>query len=288
MSLATLARRLSKARLGAAFCCGGSGHRQISKRRLGVKAPQAASVSAKSDNFETWGCGKALKTSRLLRAMIVIAGLFILLPYALVPLYRFVNPVSTLMVWRWVTGEPMERTFVPLAQIAPSLPLAVIVAEDGRYCSHHGIDFQELRGIVEDAEDFDQLRGGSTITQQAVKNLFLWPGRSVVRKILELPLALWADLVLPKRRIMEIYLNIAEWGPNGQFGAEAGCPLCLRQVGAAARSGRSRSAGGDPAESEGPQRPPAAPRRAAPGRHLPGARCALGLGRGCCDPSAGD
>ncbi len=67
-----------------------------------------------------------------------------------------------------------------------------------------------------------QLRGGSTITQQAVKNLFLWQGRSVARKILEMPLAMWADLTLPKRRVMEIYLNIAEWGPDGQFGAEAG------------------------------------------------------------------
>lgn len=168
------------------------------------------------------GLGKSLRSSRLLRAAIVIAGIFILLPYALVPLYRFINPVSTLMVWRWVTGQRVERTFVPLAQIAPALPLTVILAEDGRYCSHHGVDFQELRGIVEDAEDFEQLRGGSTITQQAVKNLFLWQGRSVVRKILEMPLAMWADLMLPKRRIMEIYLNIAEWGPDGQFGAEAG------------------------------------------------------------------
>jgi monofunctional glycosyltransferase len=168
------------------------------------------------------GLRKALTTSRPLRAAIVIAGLFILLPYALVPLYRFVNPVSTPMVWRWVTGQPVQHMFLPLTQISPALPLAVIVAEDGRYCSHHGVDFQELRGIVEDAEDFDSLRGGSTVTQQTVKNLFLWQGRSVVRKVLELPLAMWADLVLPKRRIMEIYLNIAEWGPNGQFGAEAG------------------------------------------------------------------
>ena len=72
------------------------------------------------------------------------------------------------------------------------------------------------------ADDIDEVRGGSTITQQIAKNLFLWPGRSFVRKGLEFPLALWIDLVLPKRRIMEIYLNIAEWGPNGEFGVEAG------------------------------------------------------------------
>src|ERR1700754_2538985 len=121
------------------------------------------------------GLGKALKTSRALRTAFLVAGLFILLPYALVLLYSVLNPVSTLMVWRWVTVQPVERTFVPLGQIAPALPLAVIVAEDGRFCSHHGVDFQELRGILEDADDFDGLRGGSTITQQTVKNLFLWP-----------------------------------------------------------------------------------------------------------------
>jgi monofunctional biosynthetic peptidoglycan transglycosylase len=76
--------------------------------------------------------------------------------------------------------------------------------------------------VLEDADDVGDVRGVSTITQQVAKNLFLWPGRSVVRKALEFPLALWIDLVLPKRRIMEIYLNVAEWGPNGEFGIEAG------------------------------------------------------------------
>ena len=111
---------------------------------------------------------------------------------------------------------------MPLSRISPALPLAVIVAEDGRFCSHHGVDFTEIRDALADADDLDDLRGGSTITQQVAKNLFLWPGRSFVRKALEFPLALWIDLVLSKRRILEIYLNIAEWGPNGEFGAEAG------------------------------------------------------------------
>jgi monofunctional biosynthetic peptidoglycan transglycosylase len=84
------------------------------------------------------------------------------------------------------------------------------------------VDWQSLREIVTEAEDLEDLRGGSGITQQTVKNLFFWPGRSYVRKALEFPLALWTDLILPKRRIMEIYLNIAEWGPNGEFGIEAG------------------------------------------------------------------
>jgi len=161
------------------------------------------------------------RRSRVLRAGLFILLALLLLPYALVVLYRFVNPVSTLMVWRWLTLQRVERSYVPLAAISPFLPLTVIAAEDGRYCSHRGVDFQELRGIVEEAEDFEGLRGGSSITQQTVKNLFLWHGRSYVRKALELPLALWADLVLPKRRVLDIYLNIAEWGPSGQFGAEA-------------------------------------------------------------------
>ena len=96
----------------------------------------------------------------------------------------------------------------------------MVGSEDAKFCSHHGIDWDALREVIDDAEDGEAPRGGSTITQQVVKNLFLWPGRSVVRKALELPLALWIDFVLPKSRILEIYLNIAELGPGGQFGAQ--------------------------------------------------------------------
>jgi monofunctional biosynthetic peptidoglycan transglycosylase len=145
----------------------------------------------------------------------------LILPYVLVPLYRVINPVSTLMLWRWATGGRVERAFVPLQRMAPALPLTVIAAEDGRFCQHRGIDWEEIRDQIEDLEDIREARGVSTITQQTAKNLFLWPSRSLVRKALEFPLALWIDLVLPKWRILEIYLNIAEWGPRGQFGAEA-------------------------------------------------------------------
>ena len=146
----------------------------------------------------------------------------VLLPYLLVPLYRVVNPVSTLMLWRWAHGARVERSFVPIDRMAPALPVTVIASEDGRFCTHRGIDWQEIRDRIEDVDDISEARGVSTITQQTAKNLFLWPGRSFVRKALELPLALWIDMVLPKWRVLEIYLNIAEWGPNGQFGAEAG------------------------------------------------------------------
>jgi monofunctional biosynthetic peptidoglycan transglycosylase len=156
------------------------------------------------------------------RGLIVAAVALLLLPYLLVPLYRVVDPVSTLMLARWALGKRVVRIAVPLEKVAPVLPRTVIVSEDARFCSHFGVDLAELKEAIEEADDLPELRGGSTITQQTAKNLFLWPGRSFIRKGLELPLALWMELVLPKRRIMEIYLNIAEWGPNGEFGVEAG------------------------------------------------------------------
>lgn len=151
----------------------------------------------------------------------VLLGL-VLLPYLLTLLYSVVTPISTIMLWREVTGQRVEHRYVPIGKIAPALPLAVVIAEDGRFCSHYGVDFTEINNAIEDAEGLDDLRGGSTITQQLAKNLFLWPGRSFIRKAIEFPLALWIDLVLSKRRVLEIYLNIAEWGPDGEFGVEAG------------------------------------------------------------------
>jgi monofunctional biosynthetic peptidoglycan transglycosylase len=159
---------------------------------------------------------------RALRILTLILLAVLLMPYLLAPLYRIGHPVSTLMVWRWLKGGPVNRQWIDLEAMSPYLPLSVVAAEDARFCSHHGVDWDALRDVVDDAEDGEVSRGGSTITQQVAKNLFLWPGRSYIRKGLELPLALWIDRVLPKQRILEIYLNIAELGPAGQFGAEAG------------------------------------------------------------------
>jgi monofunctional biosynthetic peptidoglycan transglycosylase len=161
---------------------------------------------------------------RVIRLCLLAIVVVLAIPYLLAPLYRLVDPVSTLMMWRWMTGQRVEQHWVPLSRIAPALRLAVLTAEDDRFCTHHGIDFSELHEVVggiEDVGDLADVRGGSTITQQTVKNLFLWQGRSFVRKALEFPLALWLDFVLPKRRVLEIYLNVAEWGPNGEFGIEA-------------------------------------------------------------------
>jgi monofunctional biosynthetic peptidoglycan transglycosylase len=155
--------------------------------------------------------------------LLLILLVALLLPYLVTPFYRTGHPLSSLMAWRYMTGAPMSRQWIDFAAISPMLPRAVVAAEDAKFCSHHGIDWGALREVIDDAEeDGEVTRGGSTITQQVAKNLFLWPGRSVVRKALEFPLALWIDRVLPKQRILEIYLNIAELGPSGQFGAQTG------------------------------------------------------------------
>ena len=178
---------------------------------------------------------------RLIRTLLLIALVGLLLPYLVTPFYRTGHPVSTLMLWRQLTGAPMSRPWIDFGTISPYLPRSVVAAEDAKFCSHHGIDWDALREVVDDAEDGEVTRGGSTITQQVAKNLFLWPGRSFVRKALELPLALWIDAVLPKQRILEIYLNIAELGPSGQFGAEAGAQFAF---GHSAASLSPREAGG--------------------------------------------
>lgn len=162
-------------------------------------------------------------TSALLRTLRILAyaiavGVVVLV--GLLVLYRFVPPPSEPMLERWVTGRPVVRAWRGIEAIDPRLVRAVIASEDNAFCQHHGVDWGELREVIDD-EDGPQ-RGASTITMQVAKNLFLWNGRSYLRKGLEIPLALAIDLAWPKRRILEIYLNIAEWGPNGEFGIEAG------------------------------------------------------------------
>lgn len=140
---------------------------------------------------------------------------------ALAIVWRFAPPVSTLMLARYVTARPVVRDYVPLERISPALVASVVMSEDAQFCRHHGVDWQALGEVLDDADEDGPSRGASTITMQVVKNLFLWPSRSALRKGLEIPLAMALDLVWPKSRIVEVYLNIAEWGPNGIFGAEA-------------------------------------------------------------------
>lgn len=135
---------------------------------------------------------------------------------ALSLLYIAVTPPSTIMLARWATLQPVERSVVPLERISPHLQLMVVASEDGQFCAHRGVDWNELVFVMESGES----RGASTIPMQTAKNLFLWPQRSYVRKALEIPVAMWIDLVWSKRRMLEIYLNVAEWD-EGVFGAEA-------------------------------------------------------------------
>jgi monofunctional glycosyltransferase len=159
---------------------------------------------------------------RIVRISLLVLLMLLLLPYLVTPFYRTGHPVSALMAWRWLKGAPVSRQWIDFKAISPALPRSVVGSEDAKFCSHRGVDWDALQDAIDDHEEGEVSGGGSTITQQVAKNLFLWPGRSVVRKGLELPLAVWIDLVLPKQRVLEIYLNIAELGPSGQFGAEAG------------------------------------------------------------------
>lgn len=127
-------------------------------------------------------------------------------------------PISTLMLTHWLTGEPVDRRWVPLSAISGNLLAAVVMSEDGQFCSHRGVDWNSLGGVIHDPAG--PSRGASTITMQTAKNLFLWPSRSYIRKALEIPTALALEVVWSKREILEAYLNIAEWG-HGVFGAEA-------------------------------------------------------------------
>ncbi|WP_332119118.1 monofunctional biosynthetic peptidoglycan transglycosylase [Azorhizobium caulinodans] len=159
----------------------------------------------------------------------IVIGL-VAIPLVLSILYTVVNPVSTMMIGRWLTGQRVERVWTPIERMSPILVRTVIASEDARFCQHWGVDIGEIRAALARADDdVDEARGASTIPMQVAKNLFLWPGRSFIRKGMELPLALWIDLVLSKRRLMEIYLNIAEWGPNGEFGVEAGAERTFRK-----------------------------------------------------------
>jgi len=157
---------------------------------------------------------------RFVRRVFLVLFVLALLPIVLTITYSAVPPVSTLMLGRWVTFQNVDRRFVPLERVAPVLIASVVASEDARFCRHNGVDWGALREVLDDADEDGPARGASTITMQTAKNLFLWNGRSYVRKALELPLALMVDLLLGKKRVLTIYLNVAEWG-EGIFGIEA-------------------------------------------------------------------
>lgn len=168
----------------------------------------------------------------ILRAVVLWAVLGVAAAYAcavtgLIAL-RWINPPTTAVqiqrrLEAWFRRRPYRKQyqFVPLQRISPHLQHAVISAEDGRFYEHHGIDWKEVQQVIDQDMEQGRLgRGGSTITQQLIKNLFLTTNRNLLRKAVEFTLAPVADRLLPKRRILELYLNVIEWGP-GIYGAEA-------------------------------------------------------------------
>jgi len=159
---------------------------------------------------------------RVLRSLLVLVLIFGLVgPVAVVTLYRFVPPPLTfLMVQRMFEGKGFDRRWVPLDQISPRLVGAVVASEDSGFCRHHGFDVAAIRKALEHNANSTRLRGGSTISQQTAKNVFLWPRRDYVRKGLEAYFTVLIELIWGKPRIMEVYLNSIEWGP-GVYGAEA-------------------------------------------------------------------
>ena len=159
---------------------------------------------------------------------------------------KWINPPTTAVhierrVQAWMHGTPYRERyqFLPLSQISPNLQHAVIAAEDARFYHHHGFDWHEIQIAANEDLEGDRTRGASTLTQQLVKNLFFGTGQSIIRKVAEASLVPVAELVLGKQRILELYLNIVEWGP-GIYGAQ---PACLYWDQIAARNiGREQAA----------------------------------------------
>jgi monofunctional biosynthetic peptidoglycan transglycosylase len=155
-----------------------------------------------------------------LRLMAIAVVGYAALVLALAVLYRWVDPpTSNLMLTQRLLGTEIEQRWIPLRRISPHLVQAVILSEDGAFCRHRGVDWLAMEEAIESSLE-GEARGGSTITMQLVKNLFLWSSRSYIRKAIEIPLAYLVELLWPKHRVLEIYLNIVEWG-GGVFGADA-------------------------------------------------------------------
>jgi monofunctional biosynthetic peptidoglycan transglycosylase len=165
---------------------------------------------------------------RLLRGAVVAVLAWIAISWLCVLVLRFVPPVTSafMLERRLAAAAHGEHDFVlkyqwiPLNKVSSDLPIALVAAEDQKFPTHHGFDLQAIADALDEAEEGERLRGASTISQQTAKNLFLWNGRSFVRKGLEAYFTVLLELTSPKRRILEVYLNIAEFG-DGIYGAEA-------------------------------------------------------------------
>jgi len=166
-----------------------------------------------------------MHTGRLL--VWLIAGLMGFCVLLVVPL-RWLNPPVTAFMLQQTDAGDRKYEWAPIEQIAEEAWLAVIAAEDQRFPDHHGIDLDAIQKAIQDSENGNGMRGASTITQQLAKNLYLWPGRSLFRKGVEAVFSLMLETALPKRRILEIYLNVVEFGP-GIYGTGAASRFYFRK-----------------------------------------------------------
>jgi len=165
--------------------------------------------------------GGASLLGKIIRWLGLLALGFIALSILWVLIYRFINPpITTRMVSVWMERGKLDYVWRDLEEIHPNLPRAVIAGEDARFCSHNGFDLEGIRHAFESNLRGKKLKGGSTVSQQTAKNVFLWSARSWVRKGLEVWFTLLIENIWGKRRIMEVYLNVAEFG-IGTFGADA-------------------------------------------------------------------
>jgi monofunctional glycosyltransferase len=161
-----------------------------------------------------WGFVKRLITA--------LAIVLLVVPPAAVAVYKFVPPpVTILMIERLIQGHGMDYRWRPLSEMSRALPQAAVASEDELFCSNHGFDFEAMeKALRHNERDPNRIRGGSTISQQTAKNVFLWPGRDYVRKAIEAWYTVLIEAIWGKPRIMETYLNVVEFGP-GVYGAEA-------------------------------------------------------------------
>lgn len=159
------------------------------------------------------------------KTFLILALLIVLLSFLLVLPLRWVDPTTTAFMLQDNSGiRPLQREWVDWRDIGDALPIAVVASEDQKFSVHMGFDVESIRDSVDEYSQGESLRGASTITQQVAKNLYLWPGRSFLRKGIEAHLTALLEAILSKRRILEIYLNIAEFGP-GIYGAGAASRL---------------------------------------------------------------
>lgn len=180
-----------------------------------------AGVGRKNIDLDLRRIKRRKRFGYIITAFTVLFVAFIVAPVTWVGVYAFVDPpTNVLMLRRAMEGETIRHRPVPLAQVSPHVVRAVIAAEDNNFCSHSGFDFEAIQDAMESNARGGRTRGASTISQQVAKNLFLWPDQSWVRKGLEAYFTVLIEAMWPKRRIMEAYLNVAEWG-DGNFGIEA-------------------------------------------------------------------